>query len=164
MLFQVVRGGIEWRWVFGRSRGPTSPKILTLDLIRSEHTDDERAEFIVLPANRSKRLCRRIQFLRIKRLSFLPNRQCNSGDLATQRQSRHLWADAFLFQTLKITAVGLGATSGGRGADEDLLHTVVAVPIQSASCDRFSASHDTTIFHLVFRAHVRDHGQPTVTP
>ena len=30
-------------------------------------------EFIVLPANRSKRLCRRIQFLRIEPFSFLPD-------------------------------------------------------------------------------------------
>src|SRR5262249_21201958 len=32
-------------------------------------------ELIVLPANRSKRLCLRIQFLRIERFSFLPNSQ-----------------------------------------------------------------------------------------
>ena len=47
MLFQVMRGGIESVWVFDRSRGPIAPRILTLDLIRSEHTDDERLRFIV---------------------------------------------------------------------------------------------------------------------
>ena len=38
-----MRGGIESVWVFGRSRGPFTPRILTLDPIRSEYADDERA-------------------------------------------------------------------------------------------------------------------------
>jgi hypothetical protein len=42
MLFQAVRGGIESVWVLDRSRGPITPRILTLDLIRSEYTDDDR--------------------------------------------------------------------------------------------------------------------------
>ena len=42
MLFQAVRGGIESVWVLDRSRGPITPRILTLDLIRSESTDDDR--------------------------------------------------------------------------------------------------------------------------
>ncbi len=42
MLFPVMRGGIEFSWVFDRSRGPFTPRILTLDLIRSEYLDDER--------------------------------------------------------------------------------------------------------------------------
>jgi hypothetical protein len=41
LLFQVMRGGIESLWIFGRSRGPFTPRILTLDPIRSEYTDDE---------------------------------------------------------------------------------------------------------------------------
>lgn len=42
MLFQAVRGGIESVWVLDRSPGPITPRILTLDLIRSEYTDDDR--------------------------------------------------------------------------------------------------------------------------
>ncbi len=57
------------------------PRILTLDLIRSEHTDDERLRFIALPSNRSERLCRPIQFLRIQFLSFFPNSQATAAIL-----------------------------------------------------------------------------------
>jgi len=77
MLFQVVRGGIELLWVLGRSHGPSAPRILTLVLAFRADADDETIEGIVLPANRSKRLCRPIQFLWIERFSFLPNRQCD---------------------------------------------------------------------------------------
>src|SRR5437879_155951 len=97
MLFQVVRGGIESILGLRLKPGPISPRILTLDLIRSEYTDDERAEIIVLPANHSKRLCRRIQFLRIERLSFLPDREGHGGDLTSQRQPCHLFTDALAF-------------------------------------------------------------------
>ena len=41
MLFQVVRGGIEWRWVFGRSVDQLLPGS-SPSTIRSECTDDER--------------------------------------------------------------------------------------------------------------------------
>src|SRR5215471_11120077 len=96
-------------------------RILTLDLIRSEHTDDESVEFIVLPANRSKRLCRRIQLLRIERFSFLPNYQRNGGNLARQRQPRHLSAHPPLLETLNVTAVRFASATGNGRADEQLL-------------------------------------------
>ena len=64
-------------------------------------------ELIVLPANRSKRLCLGIQFLRIERFSFLPNSQRNGGNLARQRQPRHLGAYPLLLETLKVTEVRL---------------------------------------------------------
>src|SRR5215831_13638789 len=77
-------------------------------------------EFIVLPANRSKRLCLRIQFLRIERFSFLPNSQRNGGNLARQRQPRHLGPYPLLLESLNVAAVGLApATRNGR-ADEQL--------------------------------------------
>ena len=97
MLFQAVRGGIESVWVLERSRRPITPRILTLDLIRSEYTDDDRLRFIVLPANHSERLCRPIQFLRIERFSFLPDGQGDGRDLASQCQPRHLFANALIF-------------------------------------------------------------------
>jgi len=100
MLFQAVRGGIESVWVLDRSHRPITPRILTLDLMRSEYTDDDRLQFIVLPANHSERLCRPIQFLRIERFSFLPDSQRDSGDLASQCQPRHLFANALVLQTL----------------------------------------------------------------
>src|SRR5262245_4183655 len=60
MLFQVVRGGIQWRlglqpelWTnFSRDPHPRP--------YRSKVTDDERSGITVLPANRWKRLCRPI--------------------------------------------------------------------------------------------------------
>src|SRR5215831_20840930 len=77
-------------------------------------------ELIVLPANRSKRLCLRIQFLRIERFSFLPNSQRNGGNLARQRQPRHLGPYPLLLETLNVAAVRLApATRNGR-ADEQL--------------------------------------------
>ena len=52
MLFQVVRGGIESVWVFGRSRGPITPGILTLDPSVPSIPTTSRANPIALPANR----------------------------------------------------------------------------------------------------------------
>ena len=96
-------------------------RILTPDLIRSEHTRRRSVEFIVLPANRSKRLCLGIQFLRIERFSFLPNSQRNGGNLARQRQPRHLGPYPLVLETLNVAAVRLApATRNGR-ADEQLL-------------------------------------------
>ena len=41
MLFQVVLGGIELAWVLGRSRRPSTPRILTLVLAFRAHAEDE---------------------------------------------------------------------------------------------------------------------------
>ena len=96
-LFQAVRGGIEFQWVFDRSRGPNSPRILTLDLIRSEHTDNELMESIRLPVKRSERLCHPVQFLWIERLSFLPEGQRHGSNFASQCQSGHFIANSPFF-------------------------------------------------------------------
>src|SRR5262245_50924124 len=60
------------------------------------NTPTTSGEVIVLPAKRSERLCRPIQFLGIERFSFLPDSQCHGGDLARQCQPRHLFAHALL--------------------------------------------------------------------
>src|SRR5215475_10052450 len=78
-------------------------------------------EFIVLPANRSKRLCRRIQFLRIGRFSFLPHSQCHCSNLARQRQPRHLGAYTLLLETLNVAAVRLAPATGNGCANEQIL-------------------------------------------
>src|SRR6516165_7426091 len=78
-------------------------------------------EFIVLPANRPKRLCRRIQFLRIERFSFLPDCQRNGGNLARQRQSRHLSPHPLLLKTLNVAAIRLAPATGNGRADEQFL-------------------------------------------
>jgi hypothetical protein len=74
MLFQVVRGGIEFVWIFGQSHGPSAPRILSL-VLGSEPTPMTNCSSELSGRQyRSKRLCRPIQFLWIERFSFLPNR------------------------------------------------------------------------------------------
>ena len=80
-----------------------------------------RIESIILPANRSKRVCRRIQFLRIERFSFLPDSQRNGGNLACQCQPRHLGAYPLLLETFNVAAVRLASATGNSRADEHLL-------------------------------------------
>src|SRR5262245_62726575 len=78
-------------------------------------------EFIVLPANRSKRLCRRIQFLRFETFSFLPNFQRNCGIFARQRKPRIFGRNPLLLETLNVAAVRLAPAAGNGRADEQLL-------------------------------------------
>src|SRR5262249_47081760 len=77
-------------------------------------------ELIVLPANRSKRLCLRIQFLRIERFSFLPNSQRNRGTLARQRHPRHLGPYPLLLEPLNVAAVRLSPAPRNGRADKQL--------------------------------------------
>src|SRR5262245_64845149 len=121
MLFQVVRGGIEYPlglrpkpWATDYTDPHPRPYPFRAHRRRS-------VESIVLPANRSKRLCRRIQFLRIERFSFLPHSQCHCSNLARQGQSRHLGAYTLLLETLNIAAVRLAPATGNGGADEQIL-------------------------------------------
>ena len=44
MLFQVMRGGIEFVWIFGQSHGPSAPRILSLVLAFRAYADDELFE------------------------------------------------------------------------------------------------------------------------
>src|SRR5260370_31176951 len=83
-----------------RGRGPNLPLILTLDPTPFRAHQRRTVECIVLPENFSKRLCRSVQFLRIELDSFLPNHQCDRGDLACQCQSSHLGTHAVVVQPL----------------------------------------------------------------
>src|SRR5262252_9309098 len=84
---------------------PTSKRILTLDPTVPMRTARRIVEFIVLRQTCSERLCRPIQFLRVKRFPLLPNAQCDRCNLARQSQPRHFGAHAFLFETSQIRAV-----------------------------------------------------------
>src|SRR5262245_484577 len=90
---------------------PTSKRILTLDPTVPMRTARRIVEFIVLRQTCSERLCRPIQFLRIKRFSLLPNAQCDCGNLARQSQPRHFGAHAFMFETPQIGAVWFRLTA-----------------------------------------------------
>src|SRR5262247_377595 len=108
-------------WAFGQSRGPPTntdphPRPYPFRVHRRRSV-----EFIVLPANRSKRLCHRIQFLRIERFSFLPNSQRNGGNLTRQSQPRHLGPYPPLPETLNVATVRLAPATGNGRADEQLL-------------------------------------------
>jgi hypothetical protein len=96
-------------------------RILTLDLIRSEHTDDEVSNLSFCRQTARNGLCHRVQFLRIERFSFLPNSQRNCGNLARQRQARHLGPYPPLQETLNVAAVRLAPATGNGRADEQLL-------------------------------------------
>src|SRR5215475_9548885 len=108
-------------WAFGQSREPPTnadphPRPYPFRAHRRRSV-----EFIVLPANRSKRLCLGIQFLRIERFSFLPNSQRNGSNLARQRQPRHLGAYPLLLEPLNVAAVRLAPATRNGCADEQLL-------------------------------------------
>src|SRR5262249_3897874 len=49
MLFQVVRGGIEFVWISWLSHGPSAPRILSLVLAFRAYVDDKLFE-VVSPA------------------------------------------------------------------------------------------------------------------
>src|SRR5215510_3186257 len=113
--------GDSYSWAFGRSRGPPTstdphPRPYPFRAHRRR-----RVEFIVLPANRSKRLCRRIQFLGIERFSFLPDSQRNGRNLARQCQPSHLGPYPLLLETLNVAAVRLASATGNGRADEQFL-------------------------------------------
>ena len=86
-------------------------------------------ERVVVPANRSERLCRPIQFLWIERFSFLPNRQGDRRDLPRQRQPRHFLSHTAVFQSLQITEIWLPWTASGRRAHEYVLQNPIAIRI-----------------------------------
>src|SRR5262249_40210908 len=121
LLFQVVRGGIEYLWGLRPKPWATDytdphPRPYAFRAHRRRSV-----EFIVLPANRSKRLCRRIQFLGIERFSFLPNSQRNCDNLARQRQPRHLGPYPPLPETLNVTPVRFPPATGTGPPDDQLL-------------------------------------------
>src|SRR5262245_26059389 len=84
----------------------------------SERTARRTVEFIVLRQTGSERLCRPIQFLRIKRISFFPNAQSESCNLARQSQPRHFGAHAFLFETPQISAVWFSLSAARSCSDK----------------------------------------------
>ena len=119
---------------------------------------------VIMPANRSERLYRPVQFLWIERLPLFPDSQCDRGDLPRQRQPCHLGAHSFPLETLQIAPIRFGPAPSGCGANEGIFQTSIAVPIQAPRCDRFSTSQDAAVSHLILGAHVRHDSQPAVTP
>src|SRR5213593_4163412 len=156
LLFQAVRGGIESVWVFGRRPRPITPRILTLDPIRSEHTDDERSNLSCCRRIAQNGYVVPVQFLGIERLSFLPDSQHDGGNLASQRQACHLRTHTPLLKILQVGAVGFALTAAGRRTDEHFFQTTITIAIQSASGHRFPATYDAAFFHLVLGTHVCD--------
>src|SRR6059036_398191 len=130
LLFQAVRGGIESVWVFGRRPRPITPRILTLDPIRSEHTDDERSNLSC---------CRRIaQNGYVVQFSFLgsnvsPFFQILSTMAAILRASVKRAISRThtpLLKILQVGAVGFALTAAGRRTDEPFFQATITIAIQ----------------------------------
>ena len=92
------------------------------------------------------------------RQSTQPQRSCAPGSSAPSR------THAAFFQSLQIRFVGLVAAAPGGGGDEHFFQPAVTVVVESPGGHRFSAAHDFSGLHFIFRAHVGDYGQPHVTP
>src|SRR5213594_1941533 len=164
LLFQAVRGGIESVWVFGRRPRPITPRILTLDPIRSEHTDDERSNLSCCRRIAQNGYVVQFSFLGSNVSPFFPDSQHDGGNLASQRQACHLRTHTPLLKILQVGAVGFALTAAGRRTDEHFFQTTITIAIQSASGHRFPATYDAAFFHLVLGTHVCDHSQAAVTP
>src|SRR5438105_5512199 len=99
--------------------------------------------------------------LGVERFSFLPDLQGNGGDLACQRQTRHLRPYSFLQQP-KVKLAKYSLANGGRVgcALEHVLQFVVVIPVQVANqCRSFSALH-LSVNHAVFGAVASLHREP----
>ena len=117
----------------------STPRILTLDPIRSEHTDDELSNLSCCRQTARNGYVVQFSFFGSNVSPFFQILRAIAAILRA-RVSRAISARMpFLLQTLQIAAVRLGLTASRRCADEYFFQASIAVAIQSSSGNRFSA-------------------------
>src|SRR5207249_9802821 len=63
-----------------------------------------------------------------------------------------------------LAAVRLRVAATPCGTDEHFVLAPATISIQSSSGNRFSRAHNTALFGLIFRTHMRHHRQAAVAP
>src|ERR1700687_714662 len=101
----------------------------------------------------------------VEGFSFLPDLQCNGGDLARQGQTCHLRPHSLLQQP-KVKPAKYPLTSAGRvgRALEHVLQFVVVVPVQPADLCRSSFAFKLSVSHAVLGAVAGLQSQSAVSP
>src|SRR6516164_1626141 len=101
----------------------------------------------------------------VETCSFLPKCQCDSRDLAGQRQTSHLRLHP-LGQQIGVEVVERSCTTTGVGGRtlENLLHLMVVILIQPTNLRWLFGALQPSVHITMLRAVVRLHSQATIGP